>query len=269
MGKVVMNKVPVITNQQINSIIPNQEFVFPDFLYYKLVDSHETLRMHGQAGTAVPIVNKGDFEEINLPIPIDLEEQKSIASILNSLDDKIDLLHRQNKTLEALTETLFRQWFVEEAEEGWKTGKLGDYVKVQGGYAFKSKYFKENGFAGIIKITNISMGNVDVQNSQFVDEEAVKNLDKDKFKIKGDDFLIAMTGAEIGKIGIVENTSKEIWVNQRFGKLVPKVPFGEYIGYLAFKSREGQDHIINAASGSAQENISSGSLEEMDFMTYS
>ena len=46
-----------------------------------------------------------------------LPEQKSIAAILSSLDDKIDLLHRQNKTLESLAETLFRQWFVEEADE--------------------------------------------------------------------------------------------------------------------------------------------------------
>ncbi len=64
MGKVVLNKVPVITNQQINSVIPNQELVAPVFLYYKIVDSYETLRMYSQAGTAVPILNKGDFEEI-------------------------------------------------------------------------------------------------------------------------------------------------------------------------------------------------------------
>ena len=146
MGKVVMNKVPVITNQQINSIIPNQELVFPDFLYYKLVDNYETLRMHGQAGTAVPIVNKGDFEEINLPIPIDLEEQKSIASILSSLDDKIDLLHRQNKTSEALAETLFRQWFVEEAEEGWEKGKLGDVIELIYGNGLKEEIRSGAGF---------------------------------------------------------------------------------------------------------------------------
>ena len=49
-----------------------------------------------------------------------ISEQKAIASVLSSLDDKIDLLHRQNKTLEAMAETLFRQWFVEEAQEDWE-----------------------------------------------------------------------------------------------------------------------------------------------------
>ncbi len=56
-----------------------------------------------------------------------LSEQKAIAAVLSSLDDKIDLLHRQNKTLEAMAETLFRQWFVEEADEGWEEGKILDY----------------------------------------------------------------------------------------------------------------------------------------------
>ncbi len=49
-----------------------------------------------------------------------LPEQKAIASVLSSLDDKIDLLHCQNKTLEAMAETLFRQWFIEEAKEDWE-----------------------------------------------------------------------------------------------------------------------------------------------------
>ena len=52
----------------------------------------------------------------SLPSP----EQKAIAAVLSSLDDKIDLLHRQNHTLEAMAETLFRQWFIEEAQEDWE-----------------------------------------------------------------------------------------------------------------------------------------------------
>ena len=73
---------------------------------------------------------------------------------------------------------------------------------------------------------------------------------------------------EIGKIGIVEKTEKEIWLNQRVGKLEAKVPYGNLIGYLALKSREGQDHILNACSGSAQENISTTGIEEMIFAKY-
>ncbi len=62
-----------------------------------------------------------------------LSEQKAIASVLSSLDDKIDLLHRQNKTLEAMAETLFRQWFVEEAQDDWKYGSLLEVIELVGG----------------------------------------------------------------------------------------------------------------------------------------
>lgn len=127
MGKVAMNKIPVVTNQQINSIVPNQKVIFPDFLYYKLVNCYETLKAYGQAGTAVPIINKGDFEQIDLEIPSSLDEQKAIADILSSLDDKIELLHRQNKTLEAMAEIIFRKWFVEEAsDEKITVGELAE-----------------------------------------------------------------------------------------------------------------------------------------------
>ncbi len=54
-----------------------------------------------------------------------------MAEVLSSLDDKIDLLHRQNKTLEALAETLFRQWFVEEAEESWGNGFVTDLIRIE------------------------------------------------------------------------------------------------------------------------------------------
>jgi type I restriction enzyme, S subunit len=207
-------------------------------------------------------LNNGMLSDLQITVP-PIEIQKTISDILFNLHIKIGLLHRQNKTLEQLAETLFRQWFV---EEEW-TGKLSEYIKVQGGYAFKSVDFKENGFAGIIKITNISMEFVDISKCDYVYESAVKNLDA-KFKIKSGDFLIAMTGAEIGKIGIVEKTKKEIWVNQRVGKLEAIVPYGNFIGYLALKSREGQDHISNACSGSVQENISTTGIEQMAFASY-
>lgn len=120
MGKVVINGEQCVTNQQINAIVPNTS-VNNDFLYYRLISIYDTLRMYGGDGTAVPIVNKNDFENIKIEIP-QLDEQKRIASILTSLDDKIDLLNRENATLEAMAEALFRQWFIEEAKEDWEEG---------------------------------------------------------------------------------------------------------------------------------------------------
>src|SRR5690625_4946749 len=104
------------------------------FLYYLAVSP--TIRftaiksMTGSSGrqrVQTDVVKEHVFDAPELP------EQRAIASVLSSLDDKIDLLHRQNQTLEQMAETLFRQWFVEEANEGWEATSLYDAVELVGG----------------------------------------------------------------------------------------------------------------------------------------
>jgi type I restriction enzyme S subunit len=211
----------------------------------------------GATGSTFPNVSGQDLKSIQIDIPTP-QEQESIAEVLSSLDDKIDLLHRQNKTLEELAETLFRQWFVEEAE-AYTT--LSSYAKVVAGYAFKSSDFKEEGNNRVIKITNIDFESVDVNKTQFINLEINSKLNK--YVIPAGAFVIAMTGAEIGKIGIVPKASKTLLLNQRVGLLVDNVPGGSIIGYLFLRSIEGQDFIINEASGSAQPNISTTGIESM------
>jgi type I restriction enzyme S subunit len=83
-------------------------------------------------GSAQPGANAkelGSFEFLLPPLP----EQKAIAEVLSSLDDKIDLLHRQNETLEQMAQTLFRQWFVEEAEDDWEEIEFGEFLTPQKG----------------------------------------------------------------------------------------------------------------------------------------
>jgi len=103
-------------------------------------------------GATMPSINTEILKAIPVSYP-SLPEQKSIASILSSLDDKIDLLHRQNATLEKMAETLFRQWFVErclepvegEAKEDWKTGKLADEFDFTMGASPPGESYNEEG----------------------------------------------------------------------------------------------------------------------------
>ena len=98
--------------------------VEPKFASYQFGTKYYQEWMFQNAGGAtMPSLNQNVLKELPIRFP-DITEQGSIASILSSLDDKIDLLHRQNTTLEAMAETLFRQWFVEEAKEDWAEGKL-------------------------------------------------------------------------------------------------------------------------------------------------
>lgn len=92
--------------------VSDNEFVFYLSRWNEVRDFAES-NFEGTSGRQR--VPKNCFENLKLDLPA-LPEQTAIANILSSLDDKIDLLHRQNKTLEQLAETLFRQWFVEDAK---------------------------------------------------------------------------------------------------------------------------------------------------------
>lgn len=85
-------------------------------------------------GSAVPTLNRNHIHPLDIKLP-PLPEQKAIAEVLSSLDDKIDLLHRQNKTIEQIAQTLFRQWFVEEAEEDWEERSLSSIATFLNGLA--------------------------------------------------------------------------------------------------------------------------------------
>ena len=73
----------------------------------------QTLDLSGfNSGSAVPTLNRNYIHELDISVP-QLHEQKAIAEVLSSLDEKIDLLHRQNGTLEDMAQAIFRKWFVE------------------------------------------------------------------------------------------------------------------------------------------------------------
>ncbi|WP_437891435.1 restriction endonuclease subunit S [Phytobacter sp. V91] len=110
-------------------ILPNPSKYHFIFLFYLL----KTLGLEElNEDSAVPGLNRDTAYTQILSLP-PLPEQKAIASVLSSLDDKIDLLHRQNKTLESMAETLFRQWFIEEAQEDWPETTIGEVFTLNGG----------------------------------------------------------------------------------------------------------------------------------------
>ncbi|MDP8201821.1 MAG: restriction endonuclease subunit S [Candidatus Tenebribacter burtonii] len=116
----------------------NKDFLFYFFANQEFVD----FTYSGSSGTRMP---RADWKFVgeskwNFPEPI---EQKAIAEVLSSLDDKIDLLHRQNNTLEQMAETLFRQWFIEETNDSWEKGVLSDEFDFLMGQSPKGSSFNE------------------------------------------------------------------------------------------------------------------------------
>ena len=99
--------------QRIITLRGKSELAFNPFLKYYFQSSIGQYELDSRAsGTTVFGIKASVLKLLPVKLPT-LPDQQAISSVLSSLDDKIDLLHRQNKTLEAMAETLFRQWFVE------------------------------------------------------------------------------------------------------------------------------------------------------------
>lgn len=111
MGKAVMVPVDTVTNQQINSIIPDKTKCHPEYLYYLLSTKQQELKDIA-GGSATPILNKGHFGKIQVHLP-DIGYQAAAAKILSSFDDKIQLNNQINQTLEQMAQAIFKSWFVD------------------------------------------------------------------------------------------------------------------------------------------------------------
>ena len=112
MGKVAKNSLPSVTNQQINSIIVNENFD-SDYIYYLLKNNYTVLRNAASGSTAIPILNKTDFDNLRFKVELDLNEQRKMVSILSTIDDKIETNNQINQELEAMAKTLYDYWFVQ------------------------------------------------------------------------------------------------------------------------------------------------------------
>lgn len=133
-GLIPSGKYPrYVVSQSGMKVTVNPKLIDNNFLFYFFKSDrgqYELLQNESQVG--VPSISSPltSLKAVTLNLP-PLSEQRAIASVLTSLDDKIDLLNRQNKTLEAMAETLFRQWFVEEAEvSSEKQILLGDLIET-------------------------------------------------------------------------------------------------------------------------------------------
>ncbi|MFN7188867.1 MAG: restriction endonuclease subunit S, partial [Cyclobacteriaceae bacterium] len=130
-----------------------------DFIYWLMrTKEYQSFIVGSASGTSIMHTSPSRIKEYQFLLP-SRSEQAAIAEVLSSLDDKIDLLHRQNKTLEQLAETLFRQWFVEEAEESWETKSLGDLGDFYNGKSRPSEsglipVYGGNGILGYANVSN-------------------------------------------------------------------------------------------------------------------
>lgn len=223
----------------------------PYFLYYAFQTEAVQEQIHSAGmGSVVEHVRVPDAKKFKINTP-PLPEQKAIASVLSSLDDKIDLLHRQNKTLEAMAETLFRQWFIEEAKEDWEKGELCKLITIFSGYPFKSSSFTDNGKYKLITIKAVQDGYLELSNADEINE-LPDRLPNYCFLEKGD-ILLSLTG-NVGRCCLVDRNL--LLLNQRVAKLFPKSSRDLAFTYFMFRQGSMKAVLEEMAKGTAQANLS-------------
>lgn len=261
----------IISNKQMK-FTPNSKITDSLFLYYRFSAPEFQQRiLNNNIGSSVPGFNLGQLRNMKLAIP-PLPEQKAIASVLSSMDDKIDLLHRQNKTLEGMAEAMFRQWFVEEAEEDWEEVELGGFIKVRHGFAFKGKSISTEKSDQIL----VTPGNFKIgggfkfgKMKYYIDNDY-----SDEYVFKSDDLIVTMTdlsktGDTLGYSALVPEHDKEkikYLHNQRVGKVEIKNTIGKYFLYFLMRTREYRWFILGGASGTSIRHTSPNEIYKFSFL---
>lgn len=237
----------------------NQEEIQPQFLFYYLSSDTSTEYLHSiaEASTsAYPSLKPSDIEVLDILLP-PLPEQKAIAEVLSSLDDKIDLLHRQNKTLEQMAETLFRQWFVEEAKEDWgeTISKIPiDIIDGDRGKNYpKSVDFFDEEYCLFLSAKNVTTDGFDFSQKQFITKEKDSQLRKGKL-MRGD--IILTTRGTVGNFSFYDDTISFDNIRINSGMIILRSKkYDPILFYNIFKSDYFKKNLSEFISGSAQPQI--------------
>lgn len=242
----------IVLSQRLFGIRTNKKILDPKFFYYLLGTPFYRGELFGRAtGTTVEGIRQSELLKTKVIYPESLSDQKEIAEMLGCLDDKIELLRRENKTLEGIAQTLFKSWFVDfnfpgatgktidselgEIPEGWRVGKLGEICKIDIGRTpprKEEKWFSEN--SKDVKWVSIKdMGTSGVyifQTSEYLTQEAVDNFN---VPVIPENTVIISFKMTLGRVAI---TTEKMLSNEAIAHLKLKNELSQEFLYLAMKS---------------------------------
>ena len=205
LGKVVITTEPTVTNQQINSIIVNQEKFDVSFVYYAMLILGKQLNYISKTSTAVPIVNKTSFASYSIFCP-ELGQQKEIAAILSSLDDKIELNNKINENLFEQVLSLYRRMFVETANDQRHMCRADEYFDISIGKTPPRKeheWFSQEP-TNRVWVSIADMGNCGVfigDSSEYLTHEAVERFN---VKLVPNNTVILSFKLTVGRVAITD-----------------------------------------------------------------
>lgn len=265
-GYVAIAANEVCTNQGFKSVIPNGA-TDPLFLFYLLKHNKDKIEAMG-SGTTFKEVSGNTMKNIMVRVPSDKEVQKNIASMLGTLDDKIEGNERINNNLEQEAVLLFKKWFIEfdntsrnmlETRFGLipdsfkllKNGELPlvvtDYVANGSFASLKANVtlYQEPNYAYFIRNTDLKSGTFEV----FVDKHSYNFLSKST--LYGREIIISNVG-DVGSVFLCPKLDKPMTLGNNIIMLRPEQENLRYYLYIWFKWLYGQSLIQGIKGGSAQ-----------------
>jgi len=272
-------------NQRVGLVEINESLNSKIFIYFLLrTPNYQRYIVNTASGSTVRHTSPTKIESYETPIP-PLPEQRAIAAVLSSFDDKIELLREQNKTLEAIAQAIFKEWFVHfnfpndngkpykasggkmidselgEIPEGWRIGKIKDLVDILSGFAFSSSGFSQVGRYKLVTIKNVQDRHFDHETK---DRLSVLPARMPEYcKLNSGDILLSLTG-NVGRICLVNGDN--FLLNQRVAKLKEKNPSDYAFAYLLFLQDSIFSLLQSTASGTAQQNLSPVQTKEIEIL---
>jgi type I restriction enzyme S subunit len=262
----------VALGQRIITLQTRKDLCDSVFLKYYLQSFEGQATLQSRAsGSTVEGIKSAELKKIEISLP-PLTEQKNIALILFNLDNKIDLLHRQNATLEKMAETLFRQWFVErfpepvegEAKEEWEVKQLKEITDIAIGRTpprKESKWFSTNPKdIKWISIKDLGDDGVFISNtSEYLTKEAVETFN---IPVIPKDTVVLSFKMTVGRVAITfeEMLSNEAIAHFKFNN---KTPFSKEYLYIFLKTFK---YETLGSTSSIVTAINSAMIKEMEIL---
>jgi len=267
----------LVLSQRIFGIRTEKE-VFDPFFFNYFIDSkyYQHQLKSRESGSTVTGIKQSELLKTKILLP-PLSEQKEIAGVLSSLDDKIELLREKNKTLEATAQTIFKEWFVNfnfpgatdkmidselgEIPEEWRIGRLSDVADITIGRTpprKESEWFSTD--SNDVKWISIKdMGNCGVytgDTAEYLTRDAVERFN---IPVIPKNTAVVSFKMTVGRVSI---TVEEMLSNEAIAhiKLKKDGLTVEYI-YLFLKNFNFSDlgstsSIVNATNSTAIKNLS-------------
>lgn len=203
------------------------------------------------------------LKEIKIPLP-PKSTQLAIVSELDKINELIRLKKEQLKDFDNLAQSLFYEMFGDpvENEKGWEVKKLGELLKVIGGYAFKSDKYKDEGIP-ILRIGNINSGFF--RDTNLVFAESDEKLER--YKIFPGDIVISLTGtvgkSDYGNVCIMDDAYNFYYLNQRNAKLEIFGNLDKYYLSAILKNEVIKSRLTSISRGVRQANIANKDIENL------